>query len=99
MHEEKLIRWERWLDRSFPPSHLARGRVPGPARSEDAVWHVEFQDGKLGRIHVEPRAVDLTEEEFLRVVRTLERTDWYAHLDRLLRIRIRRDGSVGAVRD
>lgn len=92
--EEALRRWEGWLVQHFPHSHIARERMHVPERSEEAVWHVEFQDGKLGRIHVTAAALMLSGDEFARLTQRLNRTDWYAHLDQFIRIRIDRAGEV-----
>lgn len=64
------------------------------ASGSDVLLFDLIQDGKPGRIHVEPAAVQVGEEEFRRLVAAPERSEWYAHLDPVLSIRIRRDGSI-----
>jgi len=95
--KEALRRWEAWLAENFPADHLARERGPTEARSGDVVWHVEFQDGKLGRIQVTRGALTLTGEDFARLTRQLDRIDWYAALDESIWIRIDRNGVVEEV--
>lgn len=94
--ERDVVRWEAWLRRTFPASHIARSRdrLDG---SGDAVWHVEFQDGKLGRIYVSDEALRLEDREFETLTTRLNEMDWYSYLDRLLCIRIGCRGGITQV--
>lgn len=96
MSEEQLARWDRWFQQWFPCPHMVRrSRLDGDGGGH--VWHVEFQDGKLGRVHVDDDLVDITDDHFRRLTRALEEGDWYAELDGCLRVRILANGSVDPI--
>ncbi len=91
-------RWEQWLTRTFPRSCFRRTDLSDAASaSGEVVWQVKIRTGKPGRVHVTEDALHLDPDAFAEVTRKLEADDWFGLVDQFVRVRIKGNGTVGAL--